>query len=721
MQQKEQTIYVNVILPIKFREDIWYTANKSLTDEVMDDKSIIGRRILVTFANKKYIGVIKEFLNHNTFKERFLNKSEKSIKYKEIDDVTFLSTIKERQIKFWEAIAKYYMCTIGEVYKAAYPINLLRQESIKNKAKTENAKAKNTTSKNATIAITENNQSDFKLPDLSSAQQKAYSEIKSILANKNVNNLNNNSNKINKSNNSDKNNSKPILLNGVTGSGKTEIYITLATEYLNKGESVLYMVPEIAISKQLNNRLKEHFGEKLYIFHSKQTIAEKEKIHKIVSSDCNPVIVLGTRSALFLPYNSLGLIIVDEEHDMSYKQKEPAPRYNGRDSAIILSKIFNSDILLGSATPSYESIYNCLTGRFAKVLLNEKFYGAQSPEIELIDTLKAYKMHQMNGNFSQKLINEIRKCINNNGQVLVFRNRRSYSPIIQCSECGDIPKCPHCNVYLSYHKYNNTLRCHYCDFTTKFNGKCSSCGSTSMVYKGSGTEKIEEELSAQFPEAKIARFDADIAKSKREEERIIKEFAKGNIDILVGTQMISKGFDFNNLKLVAVLQADTILGIQDFRADERAIQLFNQLVGRTGRRTERGKLIIQTSQKDHPVFKLLEQPDFSYNLMEERKEFLFTPYVRMIKLTLKHTDLNKLDILCTNVSSALLSINNNSVFKELSGPFIPTIDKVRGEWHKCFYIKLNRDKNLIKNKSTIFSCLENLKIQNNLIIDVDPV
>lgn len=543
---------------------------------------------------------------------------------------------------------------------------------------------------------------------------------------------------------------KPVLLRGVTGSGKTEIYITLTMEQLRRGKSVLYMVPEIAISKQLQSRLKRVFGERLLTFHSKQTAAEKARIHRILQYNAaslqidlhgeaphtpnSAVVVLGTRSSLFLPLSNLGLVIVDEEHDSSYKQTEPAPRYQAKDTAIMLSRIHKAGILLGSATPSFESEYNCLLGRFALVELTEKYYGATPPQVEIVDTIYARKTRQMVGNFSQKLINEMRRTMEQGNQVLVFRNRRSYSPIVECQECGEIPKCPHCNVHLSYHKYNNTLRCHYCDFTGNFTGVCRSCGTSSFIYKGAGTEKLEEELAAIFPNATIARYDADIAQSKKAEEQVIKDFAEGKINILVGTQMISKGFDFEKLSLVAVIGADTILGIQDFRADEKALQLMNQLMGRTGRRLQQGKLIIQTSQKEHPVLQSLlnvntsnsfnpdnsSLPSITAQLLGERQQFQFAPYVRMVKIMVKHKDAAKLQELCSQIQEKLQG-RKDLEYRELTGPFTPVIDKIRGEFIKCFFLKFARNSHLARNKQILQECIGEIKGYNSIIVDVDPL
>ena len=446
------------------------------------------------------------------------------------------------------------------------------------------------------------------------------------------------------------------------------------------------------------------------------------------------VVVLGTRSSLFLPLSNLGLVIVDEEHDSSYKQTEPAPRYQAKDTAIMLSRIHKAGILLGSATPSFESEYNCLLGRFALVELTEKYYGATPPQVEIVDTIYASKTRQMVGNFSQKLINEMRRTMEQGNQVLVFRNRRSYSPIVECQECGEIPKCPHCNVHLSYHKYNNTLRCHYCDFTGSFTGVCRSCGTSSFIYKGAGTEKLEEELAKIFPNATIARYDADIAQSKKAEEQVIKDFAEGKINILVGTQMISKGFDFEKLSLVAVIGADTILGIQDFRADEKALQLMNQLMGRTGRRLQQGKLIIQTSQKEHPVLQSLlnvntsnsfnpdnsSLPSITAQLLGERQQFQFSPYVRMVKIMVKHKDAAKLQELCSQIQEKLQG-RKDLEYRELTGPFTPVIDKIRGEFIKCFFLKFARNSHLARNKQILQECIGEIKGYNSIIVDVDPL
>ena len=777
-----EIMFVSVILPLKFRGEIGYTVPAGLSGRIKT-----GSRVKVEFGKKIYSGVVEKVESHpqitelvytaddpfaeqhpQSFKNQtsgeriFSGNTAKSVRLKEILTVEDLPAVGENEIRLWHKIAEYYMCTVGEVFKAAYPDRVIRQESVKARKTAEQffeaigkqsideireirpeAEAESGAESKAGLESEPVSGMEMKRrpepgqevgdepaersktarePVLSTAQQEAFEQIGKAF----------------------RESGKPVLLQGVTGSGKTEIYIRLSIEQLRRGQNVLYMVPEIAVSKQLQLRLKKVFGERLLTFHSKQTLAEKSRIHKILSGQQekaegshDAVIVLGTRSALFLPYKKLGLIVVDEEHDSSYKQTEPAPRYHARDTAIMLAGLFEAHIILGSATPSFESEYNCSIGRFGKVRLEEKYYGAREPEVEIIDTLWAYKSRQMKGSFSRKLINEIKAEIARGGQVLIFRNRRSYAPAVECTECGCIPKCPHCNVYLSYHKYDNTLRCHYCEYMARFSGICPSCGRDALLYKGAGTEKLEEELKELFPDSRIARFDADVAKSKRAEEQVLKDFAKGETDILVGTQMISKGFDFGNLNLVAVIQADTILGIQDFRGDERALQLFSQLMGRTGRRGKRGKLLIQTNQKDHPVLLRLQEsarhpaaPDKNRQkqapadasvpmdmLLAERKEFNFPPFVRMVKIIVRHRNPEKLDEICRQITQKLASLP----CREFTGPFVPPIDKVRGEWIKCFYIKYARDARLAQNKALLVQALETLKGAASVLSDVDPL
>ena len=684
MDSAPELKYADVLLPLRLSGEVTYLVPQEAEFENCRE----GSRVWVEFSSKRYCGVVTAVYTH-------LPHQEKEVAYKNLLSVE-RGFVRPWELRFWKNLADYYLCTAGEVYRAACPSALIRQQEVKSRKSPEQffEAVRQEEIDSATLMC---------MPELSDAQHEAFEKIGEFL----------------------ETGSKPVLLHGVAGSGKTEVYVSLALEELKKGKNVLYMVPEIALSRQLQTRLRKVFGERLLTFHSGRTVAEKKRVHDIIS--CNyecPVVVLGTRSALFLPYCTLGLVIIDEEHDSSYKQSEPAPRYHARDAAVILAKELGSKIIMGSATPSLESEYNCSVGRFAKVSLLEKYYGSQTSQLVVVDTSAARRLGQMKGSFSQQLINEIRRTLERKKQVLVFKNRRSYSPLVECADCGDIPKCPRCNVVLSYHKYDNTLRCHYCDYQMKFTGVCHSCGGTSFTFTGAGTEKIEEELKALFPEASVSRFDADITKSKRESENIIKLFSHGATDILVGTQMIGKGFDFENLELVAVLDAQQLFGIQDFRADERAMQQLSQLIGRTGRRSDRGKVLIQTASRNHPVISFLKslqsgasfENNFLHTLFKERVEFRFAPYVRMIKLTVKSKTLKKLDSLSEALSLQLAS----SHLGEVSGPFVPPIERVRGEWLKCFYLKLKRDKALLENKRKIREIVEGLRVGNSIIIDVDP-
>ena len=708
-------LFVSVILPVKFKEEVLYLLPDSFlhynsptaarASAAGGCKVAPGTRVRVHFGKREMIGVVRGF-RYADRGEVPLERLGKPLEYKEIDGVVELPAIKREQLEFWQVLADYYLCTVGEVYKAAYPALAVRQESVKSRKSPELFLERISFSPQGISQHADGHPEQQHadecpepqlLPRLSQRQQGAFDEIRAHFGS----------------------GKRPVLLHGATGSGKTEIYVKLAQEVLAKGKNVLFMVPEIALSKELESRLKGYFGERLLLFHSKVTAAQKHFVHSVVlqAGGNSPVVVLGTRSSLFLPFAQLGLVIVDEEHDPSYKQSDPAPRYNARDAAVLLASIYGAHLIMGSATPSFESLYNVSIKKYARVMLPFRYFGAPAPDVEIIDTIKARRVGEMKGSFSQKLINALKENMEQGGQALVFRNRRSYSPMVQCDNCGQIPKCPHCNVSLSYHRYNNTLRCHYCDYTSLFSSRCPQCSSGELVARGAGTERVEEELRELLPLARIERFDADVAESKREEERIISSFAKGEIDILVGTQMLSKGFDFEKLSLVALLQADTVLGMEDFRADERALQLFTQLIGRSGRRGIRGKMLIQSAQKNHPIFKIFKLdtlfPDSSA-LLDERREFRFAPYVRMVKITLRHRTMEELERLTAAVAAIQVPC------LEITGPFVPGLERLRGEWQRAFYVKFARDSRLSHNKRVLMERLEALNAPNSIVVDVDP-
>ena len=513
---------------------------------------------------------------------------------------------------------------------------------------------------------------------------------------------------------------KTVLLHGVTGSGKTEIYLKLAQETLGEGRNVLFLVPEIALSRQLEDRIAAVFPD-VQVFHSGISAARRSQVASRIRKPV-PYLVLGTRSALFLPHHDLGLIIVDEEHDTSYKQDAPAPRYNARESAIMLGVIQKAHVLLGSATPSLESLYNAETGRFVKVDLKERFHAGDEAVIRLIDTVAERRKRGMTGSFSRKLIHEISEALNAGEQVLVLRARRSYAPAVQCIECGQIPKCPHCHVPMSLHRNPDRLVCHYCGHSEPYTGLCPSCRGE-LQPLGAGTQKVEEELSALFPERRIARLDGDTPDS--EEAAIIRGFAGRDIDILVGTQIITKGFDFDGLSLVAVLQADSLVGLQDFRADERAFQLLEQFRGRSGRRGKPGRIVIQTREPEHPVYARL-QGSGDEDLLAERKLFGYPPYTRLIHITLKDGNEKRLDFLSKELRNALLAaFSESDTPPAVIGPYAPAVDRIAGESIRQIRVMFARNKALTTLKRTLAQTVsafgKDRKYAEHLTIDVDPV
>ena len=527
---------------------------------------------------------------------------------------------------------------------------------------------------------------------------------------------------------------KPVLLKGVTGSGKTEIYLKAALRTLEQGRNVLYLVPEIAMGRQLTERVREVFGDLLLTFHSEESEAGKrdcaDRIRRS-GTDGTPYIVLGTRSALFLPHRNLGLIIVDEEHDSSYKQDSPAPRYNGRDVAVMLSTIHGCGIILGSATPSLESVFNCRCGKYLMLSLTERYYSAEEAEVEIIDTSAERRKKGMAGSFSKKLVEKIGKTLEKGEQVLILRGRRAFSPVMQCPECGEIPKCPRCNVSLSFHKNPDRMLCHHCGYSAAFVPYCPKCGSV-LQGLGSGTQKIEEEARALFPAAGIARLDSDTPKTVASET--IARFNAGETDILIGTQIISKGFDFPGLTLTAIIAADSLLGVQDFRADEKALQALEQLRGRCGRRDRKGTFIIQTYKPEHPVYRHLADGNIAQlytDLMQERKEFACPPFTRLINISVKDVSEEKAETAARRLAAELKTQlvpeegrMQNDAEETVSEPFRPPVDRIAGFHIRMIRIVLLKDRHLrdLKKKAAaaVAGFEKRNRYQGHVTIDVDP-
>lgn len=742
----QKRIYISVILPLKLE---WLPCYWT------DEDIAVGDRVTVSFAGKEYTGVVARTDAVPDIAEEKIRK----VGRVERDMERILGT----EIELWQKVADYYLCSVGEVYKAAYPsgkINLeqaraeARRKVCLNRKKTLDAivlkleklnerlekktlqaeKAKDGTKIKAkclediekikteitigevakeaaarSLKAAENGiaacYDSVSIPvNLSSAQQKAFDGVMNGFLS-----------------------AKPVLLHGVTGAGKTEIYIKLAIEALEQNRNVVYLVPEIALSRQLEERLHQHFGERLLVFHSAESLASRRNTAEVIrnmTADKGGYIVLCTRSGLFLPHHDLGLIIVDEEHDSSYKQDSPAPRYNGRDTALILSSLHRDcNVILGSATPSLEEIYNTSVGRHILVELKERFHGSEDSEIEIIDTKAEWKKNGMVGNFSRKLIDHIKDTLKNEGQVLILRSRRAWSSVLQCNDCGEILKCPHCNVSMSYHKVTDQIVCHYCGHKAAYSGRCTKCDGQ-LAYLGSGTQKIEEETAILFPEARIARLDSDSAQNKSYESQVIKDFTNGEIDILIGTQIIAKGFDFSKLSLVAIIAADTILGIQDFRADEKALQLMEQLRGRCGRRGTRGKFIIQTCQPDHPIYRQLTTPSdiCSGNLMMERRNFDFPPYTRIIEITVKDIFEDRVERMSARLSETL---NSKLMMKSsVTPPYRPVVDKIADQHIMKIRLSFKKDRELASNKDLLKRLIVSFEKENrydgHIIIDVDP-
>jgi len=480
------------------------------------------------------------------------------------------------------------------------------------------------------------------------------------------------------------------LLHGVTSSGKTEIYIQLIESYLKQGKQILYLLPEIALTTQLVSRLRSYFGNKVAVYHSKYSNNERVEVWRQVQEVSEKAqIVIGARSALFLPFSNLGFIIVDEEHEQTFKQQDPSPRYHARDAAIVLASYHKSKVLLGSATPSIETYFNVKSGKFGLAEISERYGKVQLPEIGLVDLKDKYFRKQMTGHFSDTLIEEIASALSLNEQVILFQNRRGYSPVVECMTCGHVPQCPQCDVSLTYHKHKNQLRCHYCGYSMANPTHCHSCSSVDLTTKGFGTEQIQQELMHLFPNAKIGRMDQDTTRGKFGFERIIVSFKNREVDILVGTQMLAKGLDFDNVSLVGIMNADNMLYHPDFRAFERSFQMMTQVSGRSGRAEKRGKVIIQTYNPNHNTIQQVTHNDYSGMYTEqlyERQIYQYPPYFRLIKLTLKHRDFDKLK----EDSMWLYQVMQQNLKIPVLGPEEPPIGRIRNEYIRTILVKSHK-------------------------------
>jgi primosomal protein N' (replication factor Y) (superfamily II helicase) len=750
------TYYADIILPLAVRGRFTYMIPENILQDVRP-----GVLVTVPFGKRTlYSGVV-------------CNIYDKPPDIKNIKSVIEVSVrtpaINEHQLKLWQWISEYYLCNEGEVLKAAIPgeislntfkpkletfIKLSRQyteselndilDRLKRAPKQQDilsayismsgyARGTGILSVSKSLLLSESQSSagildvligkgilsadslpvsripdndSFKEPvkELSLAQAAAIESIKSQFSKKDI-----------------------VLLHGVTSSGKTEIYIHLIEEQLKKGKQVLYMLPEIALTTQIILRLKRHFGAVTGVYHSRFSDPEKVEIWERVTEK-DPMnsyrLILGVRSSLFLPFSDLGLIIVDEEHDGSYKQHDPAPRYHARDSAIMLASMHGAKTILGSASPSIESYNNAVNGKYGLTELKERFGFIKLPSIILANTREAYRKKMMVSHFTPELLQAIDDALGKEEQIILFQNRRGFSPYIECSECGWIPVCIQCAVNLTYHKGIEKLVCHYCGYTTSMPSKCGNCHSSGMVTRGFGTEKIEDEIKIVFPAARVARMDQDTTRNKNSFNKLIRAFEERRIDILIGTQMISKGLDFENLTVVGILNADNLLNYPDFRAHERSFQLMEQVSGRAGRRQKQGKVVIQTSDPANKIIRLVLRHDYitMYRLQsEERKAFNYPPFCRMVKISIKHKDRTQL-----NLFSDILGRDLKEIFgKRVLGPESPVISQVQSWYIKTILIKIEREKPSAKAKQLIIEVIDRLEKEKGasalkIAVDVDP-
>jgi primosomal protein N' (replication factor Y) len=751
-----KTWFADIILPLAVRGRFTYRIPECLLEKVKP-----GIRVTIQFGGKNlYAGIVSSVHDNSPS-----IKNVKTI----IDVLDIIPVINEKQLMLWRWISEYYLCSEGEVMKAALPSEMslssykprvetfielsgkytdkelneildnlkraprqqellsafiritgyttgseimpVNKSLLLSEANTSSATIEALTGKGILSAVLIPVSRISKTPGtgelinkLSENQSVAYRSITSLFKEKEI-----------------------VLLHGVTSSGKTELYIHFIDEQLKMGKQVLYMLPEIALTTQIILRLKKHFGAVTGVYHSRFSDPEKVEIWKKVS-DNDPLkgyrLILGVRSSLFLPFSNLGLIIVDEEHDGSYKQHDPAPRYHARDSAIMLAALHKAKTLLGSASPSVESYNNALNGKYGLTVLKERYGFIKLPEIIVANTREAYRKKLMVSHFTPELLNAMDEALGKEEQIILFQNRRGFSPYIECSECGWIPVCIQCAVNLTYHKGIGKLVCHYCGYTTGMPGKCGNCKSTGMVTRGFGTEKIEDEIKIVFPAASVARMDQDTTRNKNSFNKIIRAFEERRIDILIGTQMISKGLDFENLTVVGILNADNLLNYPDFRAHERSFQLMEQVSGRAGRRQKLGKVVIQTSDPLNKIIRLVLRHDYEtmFRLQAaERKTFNYPPFCRMIKISIKHKDRSQL-----NYFSDILGRDLKEMFgKRVLGPESPVISQVQLWYIKTILIKVEREKPPAKAKQLIIEAIDSLEKEKGasslkIAVDVDP-
>jgi len=758
-------LYADIILPVAVKGHFTYSIPEHLAGMVKP-----GVRTEVQFGNKRlYSGIIC----------RVHDKTPDLKNIRPLMDITDPEpVVNEFQLKFWNWISEYYMCTEGEVMNAAVPSAML-PEGITNSPMPERYKPREETFiilarqftdeelnvildklkrapkqaelLNSYLYLTAYTSASDVIPVRKSLLLKeSGSTPDTIISLEKKGVLRSVSVEVGRLKNYDKQSEPPrelsdiqktafdsikkhfkekdiVLLHGVTSSGKTEIYIHLIAEQLRQGKQVLYMLPEIALTTQIIMRLQKHFGAVTGVYHSRFNDQERVEIWKRVAdknTETGYRLILGVRSSVFLPFSNLGLVIVDEEHDGSYKQHDPAPRYHARDSAIVLAGLHGAKVVLGSASPSIESYHNAATGKYGLTELKERFGFIKLPEIIVANTREAYRKKLMVSHFTPELLNAIDGALGRNEQIILFQNRRGFSPYIECPECGWIPVCNQCAVNLTYHKSINRLVCHYCGYSTAIPPKCDSCGSPGLATRGFGTEKIEDEIKIVFPKVRVGRMDQDTTRNRNSFIRIIKAFEEHQTDILIGTQMISKGLDFENLTVVGILNADNLLNYPDFRAHERSFQLMEQVSGRAGRRKKQGRVVIQTADPANRMIRLVLRHDYEgmYKMQaQERMTFNYPPFCRMIRISLRHKERAALNSFADILGNDLRSIFGNRIL----GPEYPVISRIQLWYIKTILIKIGKEKPLARAKMMIMEATERLEKEKGagglrIAVDVDP-
>lgn len=763
--------YANIVLPVPLDAQFSYIVPDALADKVQ-----VGMRVVVPFGKTKtYVGIISLYPAPESANS--VDEKGKKITFKEILSIFEPTPILvPEQLKLWQWMSNYYMTPIGDVYKAAFPSGLKTEDKYKPRTELyitlsdiyKNNEALNlllnafgrakkqqevlmTYLQLAGVDTINSLNSDSLLREVTREEllneaHCSLSIIHALVERKVLRTYEKEVGRLQTGIATHYEKIKPLneaqtdaynhlllqmmqhpvtLLHGVTSSGKTEIYIHLIQKAIEEHKQVLYLVPEIALTVQMTSRLQAVFGDKLGIYHSKYSDAERVEIWKKQLSNHPYDVILGARSAVFLPFQQLGLVIVDEEHEQSFKQQDPAPRYHARSAAIILANMYKAKVLLGTATPSIETYFNAKNGKFGFVELSRRYKDIQLPQVEIVDIKDLRRRKMMKGPFSPRLLSAVREALEHGQQAILFQNRRGFAPMVECKQCGWVPKCPNCDVSLTLHKNMNSLSCHYCGYTYKVPTACPCCEGTDIRGRGYGTEKIEDEISSLLPEAKIARMDLDTTRTHNAYDRIINEFSEGKTNLLIGTQMITKGLDFDKVSVVGILDADSMLNYPDFRAYEQAFMMMCQVSGRAGRKGKQGLVILQTKNQELPIIQQVVHNDyqnFYRNVLEERKDFHYPPFYRLIYVYLKHREENVVESAGYELGSRLREVLGNRVL----GPDKPAVARIKTLNIRKIVLKLENGIDMTRAKQVlrqVQAAMSKDKRYGALVVyyDVDPL